>query len=48
MGTCNTSTDQSMNSVVDLLLSSEDSDLLVPHIQPLLSLACKTMLNAAV
>jgi len=43
-----------MNSVVDLLLSSEDSDLLVPHVrspcapahvQPLLSLACKTMLN---
>ena len=45
MGSCNTRMDQSMDSVVDLLLSCEDSDLSVPHIQPLLSLACKTMLN---
>jgi len=45
MGSCNTSTDQSTDSVVDLSLSSEDSDLSVPHVQPLLSLACKTMLN---
>jgi len=45
MGSCNASMDQSMDSVVDLSLSSEDSDLSVPHVQPLLSLACKTVLN---
>ena len=34
-----------MDSVVDLSLSSEDSDLSVPHVQPLLPLACKTILH---
>jgi len=46
MGSCNARIDQlSTDGVVDLLLSCEDSDLSVPHIQPLLSLACKTVLN---
>ena len=45
MGSCNASMDQSTDSVVDLLLLSEDSDLSVSHIQPLLSLARNTMLN---
>ena len=44
-GSCNASMDQSMDSVVDLSLSSEDSDLSVPHVQPLLPLACKTILH---
>jgi len=44
-GSYNASTDRSTDSVVDLSLLSEDSDLSVPHVQPLLSLACKTMLN---
>ena len=34
-----------MDSVVDLSLLSEDSGLSVLHVQPLLSLACKSMLN---
>ena len=51
---CNasSSTDQSTDSGVDLLWSSEDSGLLVPHAQPLLShlkqapeSPCKTMLH---
>ena len=39
----NASTDHSMDSVVDLSLSSEDSDLSVPHMQDYVE--CSLMLQ---